>query len=260
MKIACFRIGLACVLSATVGLAETVECDFNNFATGPIGGQHGWNVYEMVKDSSALSILDEVGTRGEASDKALVLQMADSELRCVTGEPVRWLPGHTLTVEFDFRMGITADEPIRNKPVLSLLIGNSLLSEKARWGVVLETQPNGDWRLAGAMPDSASSIIYGENFLVRPRKDVALSDWYQFTLVAVKKNDPDAFSAKVEIRDTAGKAISSLEFGCTTKDKVSKAMWNLPRVNAGFMVSPDQHGLAVVDNLVVSSAKEPTSN
>jgi hypothetical protein len=251
---------LVLAYSASVGLAETVEYDFNDFAEGPISGQHDWNVYEMVKDSSALSIMNEVGTRGVAGDKALVLRNADTELRCVTGEPVRWLPGSTLTVEFDFRLGITADEPIRNMPAFSFLIGNSLLSEKARWGIVLETQPNGDWRLAGAMPDAASTKIYGENLLIRPRKDVALSDWFQFKLVVEKKDDPDVFAAKAEIKDVEGKTLATLEFGCTTKDKVLKAMWNLPRVNAGFMVSPEQQGLAVVDNLVLISSKAPTSN
>lgn len=260
MKVNFFRFLAAFTVSGTVCLAASVEYDFNRFDEGPIDGQQGWNVYNKVKDSSAFSVMDEVGTRGVAGDRALVLQSSQEPIRCVTGEPVRWLPGRTLTVKFDFKLGQSSSEPSKNMPTMAFLIGNSLLSEKARWGITLEAQPNGDWKLVGAMPDGASAIIYGENLLIRPREDVLLSEWFQFKLVVKKLTEPDTFEAKAEIKDVEGNTLATLDFASETKDKVTKAMWNLPRIHAGFLVSRDQKGLAVIDNLVVSSSKEPSAN
>ncbi|VGO16600.1 hypothetical protein PDESU_05191 [Pontiella desulfatans] len=255
MRMGLHRFLMIFTAVASVGLAESVEYDFNDFDDGPIDGQQEWNVYNKVKDSSPLSVMDVVGAHGVAGDKALVLQKSDTPIRCVTGEPVRWLPGSTLTVEFDFRLGQTATEPTRDLPVLEFMIGNSLLSEKARWGITLQTLPSGDWKLSGAMPDEASTKIYGENLLIRPASDVLLSDWFKFKLVVKKLEEPDRFDASVEIVDTKGKTLATLKFASKGKDKVTKAMWNLPRVNAGFHVSRDQQGLAVIDNLVISTAK-----
>ena len=57
-----------------------------------------------------------------------------------------------------------------------------------------------------------------------------------------------------------GNILATLDFASETKDKVTKAMWNLPRVHAGFLVSREQQGLAVIDNLVVSSSENPSAN
>jgi hypothetical protein len=241
-------------LSASFGFAAPVEYDFNGFDEGPIDGQQGWDVYNKVQDSSALSVMDEVGTQGVPGDKALVLQKSETAIRCVSGEPVRWLPGTTLTAEFDFKLGVTAEYPSRNMPIMEFLVGNSFLSEKARWSIVLEAMPSGDWMLSGSMPDSASAKIYGENLLVRPAKDVALSEWLQFKLVIKKLSAPDTFEASAQIIDTKGKVLATLTFGSEGKDKVTKSMWSLPRVNAGFQVHREIRGLAVVDNLRISSA------
>ena len=255
MRLDVLRSIVVALLAAPLGWAGELTFDFNDFKDGPIAGQHEWNVYDMVKDSSPLSIVDEVGTRGVPGDKGLVLQESGLALRCVTGEPVRWLPGSTLTVKFDFRLGTTSEDPRQNRPTLTLMIGNSLLSEKASWKVGLESRPDGDWLLTGAMPDQASDRIYGEDMLIRPRSDVAFSEWFQFTLTVKKMDKPDSFEAEAVITDTKGEVISTVKFGSQTKDKVCKAIWNLPRVNVGFAVNRSQRGLSVIDNLSVSSSK-----
>lgn len=255
MRLHLFRIVAGSVLAASVGLAESLEYDFNDFTDGPIAGQHQWNVYDMVKDSSGLSIMDGVGTRGIPGDKALVLKQSDEPIRCVTGEPLRWLPGRTLTAEFDFRLGAAPGEPRLNAPVMTFMVGNPLLSEKARWQVGIEARPDGDWEFSGAMPDQAHAKVYGENLLIRSNADVSLSDWYKFKLVLKKLSEPDSFEAVAEISDTSGKVLKTLKFGSASKDKVAKAVWSLPRVHVGFWVNRNQHGIAVIDNLSLSSVK-----
>lgn len=242
--------------SGFIAAAAVVQYNFNAYSEGPIDGQFGWNVYDKVPDSSALSVMDSVGTTEEAGDKALLIQKSPVSMRCVNGEPVRWLPGTTLKIQFDFKVGITSKEPIADRPVLTLMLGNSLLGEKARWSVGLLTQPSGDWLLAGSLPDYASKRIYGENLLIRPRTGAAVSDWHRFVLVVKKLSEPDSFEAKAEIRDRNGKVLASLDFTDEDKGKMTRGMWGLPRVNAGFHVTKDQYGLATIDNFVVSSTME----
>ncbi|WP_372846631.1 hypothetical protein [Pontiella sp.] len=247
-----FLAGFA--FSASGGFAAPVEYDFNGFADGPIDGQQGWDVYNKVQDSSAMSIMDEVGAQGVPGDKALVLQTSETAIRCVSGEPVRWLPGTTLTAEFDFKLGVDAAYPTRNMPIMEFVFGNSFLSEKARWSIVLEAMPGGDWNLTSSMPGSAPVRIYGENLLVRPASDVALSEWFVFKLVVKKLSTPAAFETRAQICDTKGKVLATLAFATEGKDKVTQSMWSLPRVHAGFHVHREIQGLAVVDNLRFSSA------
>jgi len=253
MRLHLFRVVACAGIAATVGFAESLVYDFNNFKEGPIEGQHEWNVYDMVKDSSGLSVMDGVGTRGVPGDKALVLQQSDESIRCVTGEPLRWLPGRTLKAEFDFRLGAAAGNPRLNAPVMTFMVGNPLLSEKARWQVGIEMRPDGDWQFTGAMPDKADARVYGENLLIRSDSGVSLSEWFRFKLVVKKLAEPDAFETRAEISDTQGKVVKTLKFGSETKDKITKAMWSLPRVHVGFRVNRSQQGIAVIDNLSLTA-------
>ncbi len=231
--------------------------DFNQFANGPIEGQFEWNVYDKVKDSSALSIMDQLGTVEMEGDKALVVRSSPTAIRCVTGEYVRWLPGRTLTMEFDFKVAVDPVELASVKPVLTVLVGNSLLSAKASWALHLQATPDGDWRLSGAMPDVATKVIYGENFLIRSNKDVSISEWYKMVLVVKKLSDPDSFETKVEMRNAlSGDIIAELEFTDGKKDKVTAAMWNTARAHVGFFAAKDQLGLVCIDNLKVTSSSE----
>lgn len=246
------HIVAASILTGSVASAATqVEYDFTDYVEKPVEGQHGWNVYPKVKDSSAITIVDEVGTTEVVGDKGLVVMPAASEIRCVCGDSVRWMPGKTLNLEFDFKVAITPDEPFSTRPVMNVFVGNSLLSEKARWGVRLEALPNGDWQLAGSLPDSASKKIYAENFMLRLGNEVAVSEWFRFVLVVKKLETPDAFESQAEIKDAAGNTITSLTFTDTNKDKVTAAMWNLSRLHVGFGAAVDQYGLANIDNIKV---------
>lgn len=236
---------------------EPLVYDFNQFSNGPIEGQYEWNIYDKVKDSSALSIMDQLGTVEVEGDKALVVRASPTPIRCVTGEYVRWLPGRTLTMEFDFKVAVDPVELTRVKPVMTVLIGNSLLSNKASWSLHLEATPNGDWRLSGAMPDIATKVIYGENFLIRSDKDVSISEWHKMIIVVKKLSDPDSFEASVELKNALSREVlASLEFTDTKKDKVTKAVWNTARGHVGFAAPKDQLGIVCIDNLKVSSAKD----
>lgn len=236
---------------------ETQTFNFNDFAVGPIGGQMEWNVYEKVPDSSALSIMDMLGTSEADGDKALVIQAADTPIRCVTGEPVRWLPGRTLTMDFDFKVAVEVLDFSLPKPVMTVMFGNSLLSEKARWEIRLEASPSGDWVLIGAMPDGSSKRIYGENFLIRSEKDVSISQWYKFNLISKKLTEPDSFETSVEITSAeTGELVAEIKFTDANKDKVAQSMWNTSRAHVGFYAPKEQLGLVCVDNLVIRSAAE----
>lgn len=252
-------IGLVpAIMSASVlAQVETQKFNFNDFAVGPIDGQLEWNVYDKVPDSSALSIMDVLGTSEADGDKALVIQAADTPIRCVTGEPVRWLPGRTLTMDFDFKVAVDVYDLTMPTPVMTVMFGNALLSEKARWEVRLEAAPSGDWVLIGAMPDGSSKRIYGENFLIRSEKDISISQWYTFSLVSRKLTDPDSFETSVEISGAeTGELVAEIKFSDDNKDRVTQAMWNTSRAHVGFYAPKEQLGLVCVDNLVVTSSKE----
>jgi|GEM_PF-5721030 len=235
---------------------ESIRYDFNAFDDGPIDGQMEWNVYEKVVDSSALSIKDVLGTSEKKGDKALVIKSSMDGIRCVTGQPVRWLPGRTLSMVFDFKVAVAPDDSTIEKPVLTVMIGDALLSEKARWSIQLLATPKGDWRLIGHMPDEAQKTIYGENFFVRMNNEVTISRWYTFTLIAEKKSEPDAFSVQATIKNAvSGEQLVELDFTDEEKNKVAAAMWNTSRAHAGFQAAPGQLGMVCIDNLVISSSK-----
>lgn len=237
--------------------SETQRFDFNSYADGPIEGQFEWNIYDKVKDSSALSIMDVLGTTDCEGDKALVVRASPTPIRCVTGEPSRWLPGFTLTVDFDFKVAVDPVELSMPKPVMTFMFGNSLLSEKARWQVRLDASPSGDWVLMGAMPDGSSKRIYGENFMIRTDSGVSISQWYKFKLVSKKLTEPDSFETSIEIISAlTGELVAEMQFTDEKKDKVAKTMWNTSRAHVGFFAAKDQLGLACIDNLVITSSKE----
>lgn len=245
------------VSCSALAQVETRKFDFNDFAVGPIDGQMEWNVYEKVPDSSALSIMDVLGTSEADGDKALVVRAAETPIRCVTGEPVRWLPGRTLTMDFDFKVAVEVSDISIPKPVMTVMFGNSLLSEKARWEVRLEASPSGDWVLIGAMPDGSSKRIYGENFLIRSESDVSISQWYQFSLVSRKLTEPDSFETSVEISGAeTGELVAEIKFTDENKDRVAQSMWNTSRAHVGFYAPKEQLGLVCIDNLVITSSKD----
>ncbi|MDZ8120330.1 hypothetical protein [Pontiella agarivorans] len=244
----------ACIGAGAQG--ETLKYSFNDFEAGPISGQHEWNTYDKVPDTSALSIMDQVGTSEADGDKALVIKASKTPIRCVTGEPVRWLPGYTLEAEFDFKIAADPRELIIPKPVMSVMVGNALLSPKARWEVKLEASPSGDWVLTGAMPDESSKRIYGENFLIRENNAVSISQWYKMRLVSKKLTEPDSFETRVEILGAeSGELIAEIEFSDNKKDKVAKEMWNTSRAHIGFFAPDTQLGLVCIDNLTITSSK-----
>ncbi|VGO22823.1 hypothetical protein [Pontiella sulfatireligans] len=246
-------IAAACMATAA---ASAVEYNFNDYNEGPLDGQFGWNVYKNVKDSSAFSVMDAVGRTDALGDKALVLQAPEVELRSVSGEPVRWMPGETLKVEFDFKVAITSVELVKNRPVLSVLIGDAALADKSRWEVRLEAQTNGNWRLVGDLPDWAAVEIPAQDIVARPTgDDVAISDWFRFVLTIKKGGEPDLFESTAEIKTAAGKVIATQKFTDETKDKRTASIWNSPRVSLGFKAPRDQLGLSVIDNIRGSAAK-----
>ena len=253
MKSICLCFVVASVLTGSVASAATqFEYDFAGYVENPVEGQLGWNIYPKVKDSSACSIVDEVGLTEVVGDKALVILPAKSEIRCVSGDSVRWMPGKTLNFEFDFKVAVNPGEPLSIRPVMEVLVGNSLLSEKSRWNVRLDALPGGDWLLTGSLPDFGSKKIYAENFMIRMGDEVSISNWFHFTLVIKKLNDPDAFESQVKISDNEGNTVAFVEFTDNTKNKVSASMWNLSRLHVGFNAAVNQYGLASVDNMKVS--------
>jgi len=235
---------------------ETQTFNFDDFTDGPISGQMEWNVYDKVPDTAALSIMDKLGTSEADGDKALVIQASKTPIRCVTGEPARWLPGYTVTMDFDFKVAVDPRDLAMPRPVMTVMIGNSLLSPKARWEIKLEASPSGDWVLIGAMPDGSSKRVYGENFLIRSNKDVSISQWYKFRLIAKKLTDPDSFETRVEVLGAeSGELIADISFSDNNKDDIAQEMWNTSRAHVGFQAPREQVGLVCIDNLTVTSSK-----
>lgn len=251
-----FGLSVLILSSVIVGAAsaEPLKFNFNRLDDGPISGQFEWNVYDKVKDTTALSVVDELGTSEAAGDKALLVKASKTPIRCVTGEPVRWLPGQSLSMEFDFKVAVDPEELLSTKPVMTVMVGNSLLSPKARFSVSLNATEHGDWELECNFPNTTTKKIYGENFLIRSNTDISISSWYRFSLVVNKLDAPDAFEASIEIRDPeSGKLLTAMPFFDNEKDKIAGAMWNTSRAHVGFYAPINQYGVVCIDNLTVSS-------
>ncbi len=260
MKVKGLNLVVLCFLAGlhSAGLAEHVKYDFNTFTTGSIAGQRGWKVSPNIKNSSVFSVFDELGATEAAGDKALVIQVSDRSLHLAGADGLRWLPGTTWTLDFDFRVGITSEEPVANKQVLTVFLGNSYLASKSRWTVQLEVEPEGTWKLIGALPGKRSvEGIEAPAIIERPQGDaISISDWLHFTLVTKKLEKPDSFESFVEIKNSSQKIIVSEHFkDAPVVDARTKAMWNLSRLYFGFEGTPRHLGLACIDNIEISTTK-----
>lgn len=244
-----------CLFMCSEVICESVRYDFNDFSEGLINGQNGWNVLRKSPGTAAVSIFDELGPTGEIGDKALVIQLSDEVSRVVAADGVRWMPGQTWILDFDFRIGITSQQLAANKPVLTVFIGDAYLSEKARWEIRLEAAPDGTWVLGGGLPDwQEVDGIVAETVLERPEEeDAAISEWMHFTVVSRKLTVPDSFESLVEIRNNAGELIAQLEFNDTLSDTQTMAIWDLSRVYCGFNAPRRQLGLVCIDNIEINS-------
>lgn len=252
MKSVLLNVVVASLLVGSVSAENALKYDFNDCTEKSLEGQSGWAIFPKVKDSTSVSIVDEVGATEVAGDYALVMLPADSKMRCVSGDAVRWMPGNTLTMEFDFKVVTPSEELFSARPVLSVFIGNSLLSTKSRWNVRFEALPSGDWQLVGALPDRATKVVYAENFLIRQDDAFSVSKWFKFVIVVEKLSEPDEFKAWTEIKNASGRSIAKVEFTDSTKDKLTATMWNLSRLHVGFGTEINQYGLVDVDNIEVS--------
>lgn len=241
-------MGIAAIVSGTVFADTTIEQNFNDLANGPIEGQ-GWNIYDKVRDSSAFSVVSEVGTTEKQEDKALVIKASDKPIRCVADKPIRWISDRTLHIEFDFKLAIPPRSISGDTPAMIFYIGNPVLSKKARWAVHLDAIPDAGWKLTAALPDEASLDIPAKKLLVRSGSSVSISKWFHFVLEIRKKSLPDSFESKVIIMDESGKKVAELQCKDSNKDEVTKEMWNMPRLYTGFYAPNDLYGLVCIDNL-----------
>lgn len=244
-----------CLLMGATADFETIVYDFNDFSEGPVNGQNGWKILRKTPGSAAVSVFDELGPTEGIGDKALVIQLSDEVSRVVASDGLRWMPGQTWSMDFDFRIGITAQELAASKPVLTVFIGNAYLSEKTRWEIQLEAEPDGTWTLGGGLPNwQEMDGIVAETVLERPEDDdTAISKWMHFTVVIKKMDEPDSFESYVEIRNSYDEVIAHLDFNDTANIKQMTAMWDLSRVYCGFNAPRRQLGLACIDNIEISS-------
>lgn len=251
------RIGLIFIAGlAAVGAAlaeDSYFCDFNGLAVGKIDGQNGWDVYEKTQDSSAFTVETDLGTTEETWDRALVVASSSVDIRCATDEPIRWARRQTLKIEYDFRLVIPKTGLEANRPVMTLYFGNPVLNEKTRWYVTLGTAELGGWVLKAAMPDESMQTISPDKLRFESGEKTHLSDWLHCVVEVEKKAELDQFSASVRILDRTGEKIVGTTCTDTNKDEVTKAMWSLSRIHAGFGSSPDMLGLVCVDNFRISS-------
>ncbi len=249
MKWFVFQVALA--LAGTVW-ADEVSHDFNSLYNGPIDGQTGWNVYDKVRDSSALSVADELGTTEAVSDKALVVKASEEPIRCVIDRPIRWKTGLTLYTEFDFRVAIPSGKVAEATPAMIFYVGNPLLNEKGRWEMRLEATPNDAWMLTAAMPVKNRQEIPAFKLLVRSDDADSVSDWFHCIVEIKKMPVPDTFKTEIKIFDQSNRQIAELSCGGKGDSRVTKSMWNMTRLYAGFGAPRDLLGVACIDNLKMS--------
>lgn len=248
MKWIVFQIAVAMAGTVMAG-SEHIEHDFNQLYDGPIDGQRGWNVYDKMRDTSALSVVDELGTTEKPSDKALIVKASEEPIRCVIDKPIRWETGLTLFVEFDFRIAVPAMVVTKDTPAMIFYIGNPLLNEKSRWEVRLDAIADDAWKLTAAMPEEASQEIPAFKMLLRSDKTATVSDWFHCVVEIKKKSVPDTFKTDVRILDEKKKLVAEISCSGSNEDRVTKTMWNMSRLYAGFGAPSDLLGLACIDNL-----------
>jgi hypothetical protein len=244
---------IASLLSASVWSDSSIVCNFNELSDGIIDGQPGWDVFEKGQDSSAFTVVSEVGTSEASNDRALVIKSTDDSIRCVTDEAVRWRRAQTVTIEFDLRVMLPQEEFLEDRPVMILLMGNSVLSETARWEIRLDAKPDGSWNLSAALPDKVSQLIPAEKIAFSRGKAAAATDWMHCVVEVEKRSRLDSFSASVKLQDKTGKTIARLICADDNKDRLTKTMWSLSRLHAGFLSSRDIHGLSCIDNFQIST-------
>jgi len=247
--------GLCLPICATDVASETITYDFNAFADGQLNGQNGWKILRKRPGKSAVSIFDELGPTETAGDKALVIQLSDEVSRVVGADGLRWMPGQTWSMDFDFRVGITSQELAGNKPVLTVFVGNAYLSKKSRWEIRLEAEPGGTWKLSGGLPSwKEVTGIVADTVVERPDGDeAAISNWMHFTLITKKLSEPDSFESYVEIRNSENEVIARLAFQEQLKNKHTATMWNQSRLYCGFNAPLRQLGLVCIDNIEIAS-------
>ena len=250
-----FLAGCCCVLISAHAASETIYYNFDNFYEGLVNGQNGWKTFRKSPGSAAVSVFDEIGPSDETGDKALVIQLSDELSRVVAADGLRWMPGQTWSMDFDFRIGITGQELAGNKPVLTVFIGDAYLSEKARWEIRLEAAPDGTWTLGGGLPNwQEVDGIVAETVMERPEEDrAAISQWMHFSVLTTKLDMPDSFESYVEIRNYEDEVIAQLSFADTLSDRQTAAMWDLSRVYCGFNAPRRQLGLVCIDNISITS-------
>ena len=254
-KIGFLLVGFCLLICATHVAAESVTYDFNAFYDGQINGQDGWKILRKRPGKSAVSIFDELGPTETAGDKALVIQLSDDVSRVVGADGLRWMPGQIWSMDFDFRVGITAQELAGNKPVLTVFVGNAYLSPKTRWEIRLEAEPDGTWTLSGGLPfwKEVTGIV-ADTVVERPEGDeAAISNWMHFTLITKKLPEPDSFESYVEIRNSQDEIIACLAFLELLQDKKTASMWNQSRLHFGFNAPLRQLGLVCIDNIEIIS-------
>jgi len=254
-KIGLLLVGFCLFICATHVAAESITYDFNTFSDGQVNGQDGWKILRKRPGKSAVSIFDELGPTETAGDKALVIQLSDDVSRVVGADGLRWMPGQIWSMDFDFRVGITAQELAGNKPVLTVFVGNAYLSPKTRWEIRLEAEPDGTWTLSGGLPfwKEVTGIV-ADTVVERPEGDeAAVSNWMHFTLITKKLPEPDSFESYVEIRNSQDEIIACLAFLELLQDKKTASMWNQSRLHFGFNAPLRQLGLVCIDNIEIIS-------
>lgn len=241
--------------------AETASVfyDFNDYSDGLINGQNGWRTFRKTPGDAAVSIFDQLGATSMAGDKAMVIQLSDDVSRVVSSNGLRWMPGQTISMDFDFRIGITGQELAGNKPVLTVFLGNAYMSENARWEVRLEAAPDGTWTMAGGLPKWRQiNGIEAVDVLQRPAQEcAAVSGWMHFSIISTKLETPDTFESIVEIRNSGDKVIARMSFTDTLNDKATATIWDMSRIYCGFNAPRRQLGLVCIDNIEFISYDEP---
>jgi hypothetical protein len=237
-----------------VQAGTSVDCTFDHLADGWIDGQPGWTVFDKVKDSSAFMVAADIGAAETAGDKALIVKASDRSLRCVTEEAVRWLRMETARAEFDFRIVVPRRDFDENRPVMVFLLGNAVLSEKARWEVGFEALTNGAWKLSAALPDEASAVIPAERLVFKDGASSRVSEWLHCVVEVRKLSETDSFESAVHLTDRQGEPVASLRCTDTNRDPATMAIWNLSRLHAGFLAPKELKGMACIDNFSLSTA------
>ncbi len=247
LKILWMEMALCCCVSA-----NSFMFTFDEYENGSIDGQSGWLNSAPGLNQPGFTVMGGLGRSGAAGDKALGISGADKYCILKQTESVLWQPDQTLTVSFDFRIGLVGGEN-KSGHLFHFSFGGDKDTE--RWAVLFEHREDGIWNIKANMPNWWGKDYPPETFVVRPATGMAVSKWFHLTMTSLKTEIPGVFKSTLKIENEAGNTVDEIVFTEKATPE-SGVLWNREEFPFYFTIDSGVNGLCCLDNLLIQTTPE----